>query len=205
MVNNMNIEYIHINDLTGSEYNPRYMSDNDFNRAYNEMNSLAFEWVVNIVANRRKINDKWVLISGHQRHRIAKMLFKSGDKRFEKVPVQFVDVTLKEEKLLNLKLNKGFGRWDNDKLAEIDLSIPELTAIGFELDELSNRLDVELSTLAQLNTGKEIEKLNINIEEKPELIGYNIKIVEKDLKKAKSLIEYLKENGFQVKIKEIWE
>lgn len=115
-----------IADLQPAEYNPRKMTDKE--RADLTDSVKEFGPVVPVVANIGKRQN--VLIGGHQRCTIYKEL------GYEKVRVLYPnrELTLKEEKKLNLRLNKNTGSWDYEKLKDIDLVV--LLDVGFGDEEL---------------------------------------------------------------------
>lgn len=120
-----------IKDLKPAEYNPRTMSEaeeRDLGASIDE-----FGAVVPIVINAGKRNN--ILIGGHQRTRLYA---KRGIEEIE-VMVPSHELTLAEEKKLNLRLNKNTGSWDFEKLKETDLTL--LLEVGFGDDDLQALFD----------------------------------------------------------------
>jgi len=117
-----------ISELTPAEYNPRQLTKK---QALELDASLAkFSLADPIVINKDNR-----IIGGHQRVSILK------DKNIEEVDVRVPDrqLTLEEEKELNLRLNKNLGEWDIELLADFDEDL--LKDIGFlpeELDDIFN-------------------------------------------------------------------
>ena len=76
------------------------------------------------------------IIGGHQRYNILK------DLGYETAECILVDLDEKQEKRLNLSLNKNSGFWDETKLEELfnelDLTQEELFATGFSDEEIEN-------------------------------------------------------------------
>ncbi len=68
---------------------------------------------------------KNILISGHQRVRAATIL------GYEKVPVLELDLTLEEEKELNIRMNKNGGEFKFDML-ESHFELDDLFEWGFD-------------------------------------------------------------------------
>ena len=90
----------------------------------------------------------WSLLSGTSRqgalwggHQRLNILLDSGAKKAE---VVVVNLSLHDEKILNVLLNRAKGRWDNDKLAELLSELDEAGAVeltGFDEWELQGLLD----------------------------------------------------------------
>ena len=121
----MEIEKVKIAELKPAGYNPRQISEKDFEQL---KKSLAeFEAVEPAVVNKHKGREN-IIIGGHQRIKAAKALC------WETYPCYFVDLPEEKERELNIRLNRG-GEWDFDKLAnEFDLEF--LTEVGFDEREL---------------------------------------------------------------------
>lgn len=129
----MEIESIEIEKINLAPYNPR----NDLKPGDAEYESLRrsiehFGYVDPLVWNKKTGN----LVGGHQRFKI---LLERGEKS---VQVSVVDLEEKDEKALNIALNKISGKWDYAKLADLITSIDtgefDLTLTGFSLDEIEN-------------------------------------------------------------------
>ncbi len=129
----MKTQVIELEKLSLAEYNPRKkLKPSD--EAYKMLKASIeeFGYVEPII-----INDKnMTVIGGHQRLEVLKDL---GYKEAECV---IVSLDEKEEKKLNLALNKNSGYWDNEKLEqlfkELDLSEDELYATGFTQSDVDN-------------------------------------------------------------------
>ena len=111
-----------IDDLIGAKYNPRELTDKQYNDLADSIKrfGLVDPVLVNINKDRKNI-----IIGGHQRTRVAK------DLGFDKVPVVELDLTLEQERELNVRLNKNSGQWDMDMLQE-HFNTEELIEWGFE-------------------------------------------------------------------------
>jgi DNA modification methylase len=133
----MKIQKISISEINPAPYNPRVdlkPGDPDYEKLKQSM--ATFGYVEPLVFNQRTKT----LISGHQR---LKILIEQGVKETE---CSVVDLSLEEEKALNLALNKIRGEWDEDKLAvllEELKKIPDfnLNLTGFDSPEISQILD----------------------------------------------------------------
>lgn len=148
---------IKIGDLKRAEYNPRFMPDNEMQALKKSIESFGFvePVVINISTKRYGI-----LIGGHQRITALDQLLAVGilpaNITMEPghlmsdpgviylVPAIGVDLDEEKEKILNLSLNKITGRWDENKLFNLILSIndhPLLPASGFDAKDIAAILD----------------------------------------------------------------
>lgn len=129
----MQIEQIKINKLKPAKYNPRIELKKE-DESYQRIKSSIEEFglVDPLVVNKRNMT----IIGGHQRYNILK------DLGYEVAECIFVDLDEKQEKRLNLSLNKNSGFWDETKLEELfnelELSQEELFATGFSAEEIEN-------------------------------------------------------------------
>jgi DNA modification methylase len=123
-----------IKDLISAAYNPRIWSEKviqDMTKSIRE-NGFVSPLLVNIAPNR-----KFVLISGHLRAHVAKMI------GYTHLPVYFIDLpNLEDEKKLNLTLNRVQGDWNYDLLKDFDIEM--LLDSGFDNFDLSQIFDESL-------------------------------------------------------------
>lgn len=149
-------EYININELKPAEYNPRTISEEEYNKLINSIREygLVDPVIINLANNNR-------VIGGHQRLKALidenkktgayenLLLLKRGD-----IGWVFTDNLLEvkddtHEKALNIALNKISGEWDypklNDLLEEISLDTNfDIKLTGFDnldIEELDTDLD----------------------------------------------------------------
>ena len=115
-----------IKELISAEYNPRQLKKEQFKQLKDSIQ--RFGLVDPVIINKNK-DRKNIIIGGHQRTRVAESL------GIEKVPCVEVDLTLDEERELNVRLNKNTGEWDYDILADL-FDMDELKDWGFSDDEL---------------------------------------------------------------------
>lgn len=127
-MNQHKIQYIDINQLKPSEYNPRTSSEKqekDLEESLKKF-GLVDPFIVNSAPARQN-----VIIGGHFRWRVAKKL------EYKEVPVVYINIPdLEKEKELNIRLNKNTGEFDWDLLAKFDESF--LSDIGFSSEEIDN-------------------------------------------------------------------
>ena len=123
----MKIEKVKIAELNPAEYNPRRMT----NKQYEDLkNSLEKFGLVDPII----INADNTVVGGHQRLRIMREL------GAELVPVVRVNLSKEDEKELNIRLNKNTGEFDLDVLAN-NFEIDELKDWGFKDVELGFNID----------------------------------------------------------------
>lgn len=121
-------------ELRAAEYNPRkdlQPEDADYKKLRRSIEE--FGYIEPIIWNECTGN----VVGGHQR---LKVLLEKGIEDIECVVVNFED---KEEKILNVLLNKVKGRWDIGKLADLLQELDEagiMEETGFEEWELQSLL-----------------------------------------------------------------
>tara|TARA_R100001443_G_scaffold75656_2_gene83211 strand:+ start:205 stop:711 length:507 start_codon:yes stop_codon:yes gene_type:complete len=149
----MKIEKIKIAELNPAEYNPRKMT----NKQYEDLKSSLekFGLVDPII-----INSDNTVVGGHQRLRIMREL------GAELVPTVRVNLSKEDEKELNIRLNKNSGEFDLDILAN-NFEIDELKdwgfkdiELGFNIDKIQNDLSdtIELQYKIEVDVTSEKEQ-----------------------------------------------
>jgi hypothetical protein len=130
----MDLKDIQIKELIPADYNPRYISDDAFEQLKKSLKD--FDAVEPIVINTHKGREN-IIIGGHMRIKAAKAL------GWDTFPCVEVDLPLKRERELNVKLNKTTGEFDFDKLANF-FDADELTEWGFSDEELFGDGNLEM-------------------------------------------------------------
>ena len=149
----MKIKRMKIAELNPAAYDPRIQlkpGDPEFERLKESI--LTFGNVEPIVWNKHTGN----VVGGHQRLAVLKEL---GETETE---VSVIDCSPKEEKLLNVTLNKVKGDWDYDKLSELlkMFDPEEIKLSGFSPQELAVLCaDVNAAFDAALEEFEEDEEL----------------------------------------------
>lgn len=126
----MEIVQVKIQDLKPAEYNPREMTEKQVNDLKKSIEKFGL--VDPIIANSNPERSN-VVIGGHQRLKIVSIL------GFKEVPVVYINLDEKNERELNLRLNKNVGQWDYNLLANFDDSI--LLDVGFNTNDLNLNID----------------------------------------------------------------
>ena len=132
-----------VKDILPAGYNPRKMSENE--RRDLEDSIKEFGTVVPVTLNIGTRNN--VLIGGHQRISIY------ADLGIEEIDAMVPNRELseKEEKTLNLRLNKNLGSWDDNLLKEMDMDLllevgfgdEDLQALFDDVDVINDEFDIE--------------------------------------------------------------
>ena len=127
----MKITLIEINSLNPAEYNPRQISNKQYEdlKASMEKFGCVDPIIININPDRQN-----VVVGGHQRLRILREL------GAEKVPTVSVNLSEEDERELNVRLNKSGGDWDMDILAN-EFDIVDLKEWGFKDIEFGLNID----------------------------------------------------------------
>lgn len=129
----LKMQKIKTNELKAAKYNPRRKLEKT-DEAYKRIKASIeeFGYVDPIIVNYKNMT----VIGGHQRLEILKEL------GYEEIECVVVNLDEKQEKRLNLSLNKNSGYWDNTKLEELfdelKLSEEELFSTGFSMSEVEN-------------------------------------------------------------------
>lgn len=164
-----------IEDLNFAKYNPRKVMESKSKEYEMLKKSLdKFGQVTPIIVNERNNT----VIGGHQRLNVLKEL---GYKEVETVVVDFDE---KQEKQLNIALNKTEGRWDYQKLNELleTMTDKELEFLGFADEELGLEMP---------------DKVQPKTVEKAEMFDFYI-----SSSSMESVNNWLEANGIEKKIKE---
>lgn len=128
----LNIQKIATDRIKPAAYNPRKdlkPGDPAYDRLKKAMDSFGL--VEPLVWNQRTGN----LVGGHQRFKIL-----IEDPAVTEIPVSVVDLDDRDEKALNLALNKHAGEWDFATLAdlvqELDAGDLDMEVTGFSAEDL---------------------------------------------------------------------
>lgn len=140
---------IKITDIVPARYNPRKISNEEYNKLSNSINEFGLVDPIIINLNNNHI------IGGHQRYDVLLDEHIAGNEDYEELtliergdigwvfPNEQLEVKdLNHEKTLNIALNRITGFWDNEKLSDImnELSIEnvDLQLTGFDKNELKD-------------------------------------------------------------------
>ena len=127
----MKITLVNINSLNPAEYNPRQISNKQYEDLKASMEKFGCVDPIIININPERLN---VVVGGHQRLRILREL------GAEKVPTVSVNLSEEDERELNVRLNKSGGEWDMDILAN-EFDIVDLKDWGFKDTDFGFNID----------------------------------------------------------------
>jgi len=148
---NIDIEYVDINLLNPSAYNPRKHDKNSEEQL--KLSIQKFGLVDPLIVNS-SLERKNIVIGGHFRLKVVKQL------GIDKVPVVYVDIPdIEKEKELNLRLNRNTGEFDFKLLAEFDQNF--LSDVGFSSEELDDIFPTE-DTPENFDLEKALAKAGVN-------------------------------------------
>ena len=120
-------------DLIKAEYNPRKISEKELKDLRASIDKFGL--VEPVVVNTHK-GREGVVVGGHQRLRV---MLAEG---WTEIPCVEVDLSLKDEKELNIRLNKSGGEFDFELLSE-HFEIDDLLEFGFDSIEFDDMDDGE--------------------------------------------------------------
>ena len=152
------IETIKITELKPARYNPRKISEEDYNKLSRSINEYGLVDPIIITYSTKTI------IGGHQRYDVLLNEYIKGNKKYETLQVirrgdigwvftneELEIKDLNHEKSLNITLNKVQGEWDLNKLEDLfnDLTTEGLSLelTGFDKGEVKEIFkDIDLSS-----------------------------------------------------------
>ncbi len=138
----MKTSQVKISELIQADYNPRSLTQKQFNSIKQSIEKFGF--VEPIVVNKNK-DRKNIVVGGHQRLKVASSL------GHDIIPVFYVDLDLDDERELNIRLNANVGDWDWDKIAN-EWTYSELEDWGLKIpvtDFSSELFDVDTSQVGE--------------------------------------------------------
>lgn len=146
-MDSLELKKIRLEDISPAEYNPRFITDDDFE--YLRRSLSTFGMVDPIIINLKNFN----IVGGHQRYSVLKdedvdelYLIELGDVgwAFRDTDLRIEDRT--HEASLNVALNNISGSFDEYKLekllSEIIVDIPDIEVTGFSEDDIM-RMQIE--------------------------------------------------------------
>jgi DNA modification methylase len=157
----MDIINIEIDKLKPAKYNPRKnlkVGDAEYEKIKNSI--IKYGLIQPFI-----INKDFTVIAGHQRLTVIK------DLGYTMAGCIKVDLNKKEEKKLNLAMNKITGQWDENKLTELlkDLN-NDYDSIGFDTEEINNLLAEAENVLKNKNITKEKKEEKFDVDKELEKI-----------------------------------
>lgn len=152
----MDLETINILDIKPAEYNPRKISETEYEKLANSISEFGFVDPIIINLNNNHI------IGGHQRYDVLLAQYMANELDEELNLIRLGDIgwifpetklTIQDadyEKALNIALNQINGEWDPEKLEEAFKDL-QLNGFNIELTGFNNidleEMDIHLDTL----------------------------------------------------------
>jgi len=151
----METKKIKISEVKPSDYNPRTISEKDYNNLKKSVKTFGI--LRPLIINSTTGN----LISGHQ---LIKVLIEEGIEETEAI---FLNLTEEQEKALNLAMNKISGEFEEDKLIEILQQIDEknqdlLGQTGFNTEEINYLLGLREKDKQQMFARSQEDQFNLS-------------------------------------------
>ena len=154
----IDIETIKITELKPARYNPRKISEEDYNKLSRSINEYGLVDPIIITYSTKTI------IGGHQRYDVLLNEYINGNKKYETLQVirrgdigwvftneELEIKDLNHEKSLNITLNKVQGEWDLSKLEDMFNYLSteglDIELTGFDKGEVKEIFkDIDLSS-----------------------------------------------------------
>lgn len=130
-------------DLNGATYNPRKIKPQQLKALKKSIEKFGI--LDPLIVNRQTGN---TIVGGHQRYRIAQEL------KHEDVPVNVIDVSPEDEKVLNVALNNIGGEFDKPKLEALLKEVVTFENLDLELTGFRPE---DISAMISEKTEDEIE------------------------------------------------
>lgn len=186
----MKIEKRLIKDLKPAEYNPRQSTQKQETKLRESLEKFGV--VEPIIVNENE-DRKNIIVGGHFRVRELKKL------GYKEVDCVLVNLSVEDEKELNIRLNANTGEWDFNILAN-NFEIEEINEWGLEVPDVENMPDLSILDDEDNNKLNELAdgvKKAIMIEFEPDHYQEAYDLIkywrEKDLYIGKYLIDKLKQ------------
>lgn len=195
----MNIKTLKTADLRPANYNPRRdLKPDDVDYQKLRRSIQEFGYVEPIIWNERT----GTVVGGHQR---LKVLIEQG---VEEIECVIVNLEEKDEKILNVLLNKAKGRWDIEKLSDILQELNEageMEVTGYEEWEFQSLMmqydhikDLMNEDFSNFDPGKERDTFTMTFSlpavEKETVEKYILNEKEAKLKLAAAVIARMEED-----------
>ena len=147
----LQVRQLKISSLKPSEHNPRKWSGKQLQKLRESIEKYGV--VDPLIVNNHETR-KNIVVGGNMRLTVLKEM------GFDEVSAIYVSLDEKQERDLNIRLNKTGGDFDFDLLKEFDEGL--LADIGFDSEELDQIFDIEeMGEKNSFDLNKELKKLDI--------------------------------------------
>lgn len=120
----MNVVKFKLADLVSPDFNPRKISDSEFERLKDSIRRYGYSDP--IIVNKRNNH----IVAGNQRYRALKELNRENHGKYTTIDVVLVDLDISDEKAFNIGHNKIGGEFDEVKLESL---LDELESIDYDM------------------------------------------------------------------------
>jgi hypothetical protein len=182
----LQIVYVDINEIKPTEYNPRKITPKEKKELYDSL--VKYGLCLPLTLNNFKGREN-ILISGHQRLKIAKEL------GITLIPVTYETLDIEEEKELNIRLNKNTGQFDMEKLITVS-DREKLIEIGFASKDLQKVLSLFEEKFNEIDTTDPVYPLAPKFNEKYDYVMIMCP-TEMDFHWLKNVLEVEREIGYK--------
>ena len=122
-----------ITELIEADYNPRRLTETQYKQLKNSLSTFGLVDPILININEERKN---IIIGGHQRTKVW------SDLGNDTIPCIELNLSLDQEKELNVRLNKNTGEFDFDMLAN-HFDEDQLLYFGFEENDFGKDMFLE--------------------------------------------------------------
>ena len=164
-----------ITELIEADYNPRRLTETQYKQLKNSLSTFGLVDPILININEERKN---IIIGGHQRTKVW------SDLGNDTIPCIELNLSLDQEKELNVRLNKNTGEFDFDMLAN-HFDEDNLVEWGFDAFQFDTEDEVDYSVLDDEDLDDELEEMNSGVK-KAIQIEFDLDRYEE----AKELVKY---------------
>jgi len=171
-----------IDELIFAEYNPRQLKEHQFKQLRDSLTRFGMVDQVLVNVHPERAN---VIIGGHQRTFVWKSMGNTT------IPTVELNLTLDQEKELNIRLNKNSGEWDYDMLANV-FDTQELKDWGFQDYELSfyDNKEIDTSILDGEDVSGELGRMTDGVKK-----AIQIEFESEHYEEAAELVKFFRDKG----------
>ncbi len=164
-----------ITELIEADYNPRRLTETQYKQLKNSLSTFGLVDPILVNINEERKN---IIIGGHQRTKVW------SDLGNDTIPCIELNLSLDQEKELNVRLNKNTGEFDFDMLAN-HFDEDNLVEWGFDAFQFDTEDEVDYSVLDDEDLDDELEEMNSGVK-KAIQIEFDLDRYEE----AKELVKY---------------
>ena len=164
-----------ITELIEADYNPRRLTETQYKQLKNSLSTFGLVDPILVNINEERKN---IIIGGHQRTKVWSDLGK------DTIPCVELNLSLDQEKELNVRLNKNTGEFDFYMLAN-HFDEDNLVEWGFDAFQFDTEDEVDYSVLDDEDLDDELDEMNSGVK-KAIQIEFDLDRYEE----AKELVKY---------------